>query len=280
MGFWFTGLASAAVAAYAVIGTAHGTPAPAQSAVVRAAVVDGAAMVERAAGGLMADANARQWRFETPFGVVRAWAPGNYIAEEAVTVIVLHGYYTDVDRAWERRRLAAEFAASGVPALFIAAEAPQDSAERAPWSSLSELLNTVEGKIDVAVPRNRAVAIAFGGAGRAVNPWLRSRELNTIVLIDAAHVNTAPHYRWSRSTAHRLVEVADQSHWRSHMVGRLLPRAIVSDGLPEVGAIGTEDLYIRMANRQAPISNVVGLPALIRIACGADTKSPTVPAPE
>jgi hypothetical protein len=64
------------------------------------------------------------------------------------------------------------------------------------------------------------------------------------------------------------------------MVGRLLPRAIVSDGLPEVGAIGTEDLYIRMANRQAPISNVVGLPALIRIACGADTKSPTVPAPE
>ena len=42
-------------------------------------------------------AKERDWRFESPAGVVRAWTPAGYRASSAGIVIYVHGYFTQVD---------------------------------------------------------------------------------------------------------------------------------------------------------------------------------------
>src|SRR5688572_27928889 len=45
------------------------------------------------------------WRFETWNGPVHVWRPSGYDPATAGTVLYVHGYYTDVDKAWREHRL-------------------------------------------------------------------------------------------------------------------------------------------------------------------------------
>src|SRR5262245_32604710 len=56
----------------------------------------------------------RHWRLDTPRGAIHVWAPADYDAATAATVAFVHGYWIDVDEAWESYRLAQQFALSGI----------------------------------------------------------------------------------------------------------------------------------------------------------------------
>src|ERR1044071_3957704 len=63
-----------------------------------------------------------------------------------------------VDEAWDSYRLAAQFALSGINAMFIAPEAPAAKWESIAWPSLADLVRTVAGGVDAAMPAHRLVA--------------------------------------------------------------------------------------------------------------------------
>lgn len=204
------------------------------------------ALLLAATSAAEASDRAQTWRFDTVHGIVRVLIPAGFDAATATTVVYLHGYHVDVDRVWQKHELRRAFEDTGLNAMWIVCEAPEDAAEPVSWRSLRGLLSAVERNVELDVPRGRVVAVAHGGGARAVRPWLRASELSTVVLVDAAHANTAPHYRWSRARDRRLIEIAHHNHWRSHIVHRLLPGAAVID---DVGAgramLAARRVYVR-----------------------------------
>src|SRR5688572_5755301 len=112
------------------------------------------------------------WRFETWNGPVHVWRPSGYDPQTAGTVVYVHGYYVTVDKAWREHRLAEQFAASGLNALFIAPEAPTGGQQEILWPGLGTLLVEVEKHIALTIPPGPLVAIGHSGAWRTVREWL------------------------------------------------------------------------------------------------------------
>ena len=84
-----------------------------------------------------AEAGGQHIRLATEHGPVHLWMPPGYRQETAGIALYVHGYYTDVDRAWTEHRLAAQFRDSGRNALFIAPEAPAGAADEVRWPLLA-----------------------------------------------------------------------------------------------------------------------------------------------
>src|SRR6185312_98882 len=81
-------------------------------------------------------ARGQSWRIETERGAVHVWIPADYDPATAATVVFVHGYWTDCDAAWADYRLPEQFALSGVNAMFIVPEAPQNKRTKVEWPSL------------------------------------------------------------------------------------------------------------------------------------------------
>jgi len=171
------------------------------------------------------------WRIPTAFGAVRVWVPRGYDRDTAHVVVYVHGYYVSADRAWREHQLAEQFAASGRNAVFIACDAPEDSAEGVSWRSLPRLLEVVERGIERRLPAGPVIAIAHGGGARTVLAWLAADRLRSIVLLDTAFVPNRPFTRWSAGApARRLVTILAR--------GALLPTGARPDVvLDEVAAL-------------------------------------------
>src|SRR5262245_5588092 len=127
------------------------------------------------------------WRFETWNGPVHVWRPPRYAAAHAAVVVYVHGYYIDVDRAWKEHRLAEQFAASGLNALFVAPEAPSGVGQPVLWPGLATLFVEIEKHLDLQVPRGPVVAIGHSGAYRTLVNWLDYRPLERVILLDALY---------------------------------------------------------------------------------------------
>jgi hypothetical protein len=130
-------------------------------AIAFAAAQDGGGRDEAVDPLAAAVAAGRTWRLDTANGPVHVWVPAGYHADGAATVVYVHGYYTDIDKAWVDHRLPQQFALSGVNALFIAPEAPSGSRQKLHWPSLADLL--VEVQRATGVTRPMGVAVWFGG---------------------------------------------------------------------------------------------------------------------
>src|SRR6184192_3504988 len=61
-------------------------------------------------------------RLDTDHGAVHVWVPAGYHPDGGATIVYVHGYYTDVDHAWQNYQLPEQFALSGLDAVFIACE--------------------------------------------------------------------------------------------------------------------------------------------------------------
>jgi hypothetical protein len=168
---------------------------------------------------------------------VHLWWPASYQHESAGVVIYVHGYFTDVDRAWKEHHLAAQFEASRLNALFIACEAP--SSLRAPvrWTSLSELLEIAAKHVPGGLPDGRVTVVGHSGAHRTISEWLSDSQLDTIVLVDALYGKIDEMRAWlDADTSHRLLDVAALTQrWSDTLVG-MLPDAVVFDELPPQGS--------------------------------------------
>jgi hypothetical protein len=196
------------------------------------------------------DPGGRHWRIDTAHGTVHVWAPPGYRAEKAGVAVYVHGYYTDVDDAWDEHHLAAQFAASGCNALFIVPEAPRGNRHEVYWPSLGDLLREVRRHTGLVMPwgghepgpgpGDGIVALGHSGAYRTLLEWLDERQLGHIVLLDGLYGNEQPFLDWLASSqprgahrGHRLTIVGlDTLRW-SELVASEQPGAYGLDWIPD-----------------------------------------------
>lgn len=219
-----------------------------------------------------AEARATHTRLMTSNGPIHVWTPRGYDAATAGVVVYVHGFYTTVDRAWREHRLARQFAASGVNALYIACEAPNRPGKRVSWTSLSALLTRVASELGTTLPTGRVAAVGHSGAYRTLSAWLDSEELGTVALVDALY-GDVPRFRdWiKRSEDRRLIDVADLATRWTDALHATLPETVEYDGFPAADAgrlVGARDariVYVRTKLGHMPlITGGVALPMVLR----------------
>ncbi|HEY6175550.1 MAG TPA: hypothetical protein VIX73_13925, partial [Kofleriaceae bacterium] len=207
----------------------------------------------------------RHWRLDTPRGAIHVWAPADYDAATAATVVFVHGYWIDVDEAWDSYRLAQQFALSGINALFVVPEAPAAKWKPIAWPSLAELVRAVSDQIDVAMPTRRLVAVGHSGAYRTLAAWLANPDLDTVVLLDALYVEYGL-LPWLRaSDQRRLVNIVYETGRSSNYLHYRLPSTRRVDGLPADGLPAARILYVRTAvGHWELVTGGVALPLALR----------------
>jgi len=162
----------------------------------------------------------------------------------AVTVVYVHGFWNDVDEAWEQHRLQEQLGVEG--AVVIAPEAPSGPGQSVRWTSLSALLAEVEARTGVTLPHD-VIAVGHSGAYRTVGAWVNEPRLTNVVLLDAFYGSAQPWERYlgrggrlhivARATAaksapfcRRHPEVACETSPLSHMgivtSGKVIPRVL------------------------------------------------------
>jgi hypothetical protein len=237
-------------------------PAPPAADLHRAPDLDAAtprdALDERVGAG-------RHWRLDTVRGAIHVWIPADYDARTAAAVVFVHGYWVGVDEAWDSYRLAAQFALSGINAMFIAPEAPAAKWESIAWPSLADLVRTVAGGIDAAMPAHRLVAVGHSGAYRTLAPWLANPALDTVVLLDALYTDYGL-LGWLRaSRQHRLINIAYETGRFSDYLHRRLPSTRRVDRLPPDGLPDARIVYVRTAaGHWELVTDGVALPLALR----------------
>lgn len=148
------------------------------------------------------------WRLSTPNGAVHVWRPAGYRGGQPV--VYVHGYYTNVDEAFDGHRLAAQFKASGAPAVFVVPEAPIGNADSVKWPDLPALLAEVSHQTGIALSAPIQV-IGHSGAYRTIAKWLDTPGLQNITLLDALYANVADFARWAAGPGRKLVTLSTPS---------------------------------------------------------------------
>jgi hypothetical protein len=139
----------------------------------------------------------RHQRFGTrDNGPVHVWRPRGYRAETAATIIYVHGFYTDVDRAMLEHNLAGQFRDSGRNALFIVPEARSARQDPVLWPDLPALLAAVKARLRIALPKGPVIVLGHSGAYKTVAGWLGQVPLAQVVLVDGLYGSDDEFHRW------------------------------------------------------------------------------------
>ncbi len=183
-------------------------------------------------------------RVTTAHGPLHLWTPRHY-SESADIVVYVHGNYVDVDTAWTEHRLAAQFAASGIDALFIACEAPSSPQEDVSWASLSELLGTTHRAMPL--PSGRVIVVGHSAAHRTIIPWLAESQLDSLVMVDAVYGHIDRYRSWLRErTDRQLIFVGDDTREWTDQLHASLPEATELAEIPAVGqGRGGRAVYVK-----------------------------------
>lgn len=214
----------------------------------------------------------RHLRVRSPHGAVHVWSPSGYDPTSAATVIYVHGYFADVDGAWSGHHLVAQFRASGLNALFVACEAPNDASQPVAWTSLGELLALVR-RATGALPNGRVVAVGHSGAHRTLVRWLDEPRLDTIALVDAAYGDLSAYDAWLDARAdRRLIDVGDITRAATDVFHEALPETFVIDRFPPpergtlpLDALAARIVYVRSyMGHMALVTGGVALPMVLR----------------
>lgn len=166
-------------------------------------------------------------------GNVHLWTPAGYDPKTAVTVVYVHGHDIDasprgqaryLDGAWNAHCLAAQFAASGIGALFIAVEGPLNDRQKVKWTSLDALLRSV--RADGAVkPPGRVVAVAHSAGIFTVKRFLDDARLAHVIVLDAAYKDAPQRLaRWYRASKDRRLTLVGAASvgWKTARLVRAL----------------------------------------------------------
>jgi hypothetical protein len=162
------------------------------------------------------EAGGEHIRLETKKGAVHVWIPSGYVSETAGIALYVHGYYTNVDKAWKEHRLAEQFAKSRRNALFIAPEAPDGLAQPVFWSELGDLLQEVRRQTGLRRPWGPVVAMVHSGGYRTAVKWLEDESLEQLILLDAMYGDEEAFGAWVEppGTSRQLIVVgADTLRW-------------------------------------------------------------------
>lgn len=135
---------------------------------------------------------------------VRTWAPEG-LSATAPLVLYCHGYYVNLDQAWEKHHLARQFAASGSTARFVAVDTPSSSSERVSYADLEKLLDALDKQL--RLPTGPVVVIGHSGAYRTLVHWLKYPWLDHLILLDACYGGIAQFETWGKDLAHAMTLV-------------------------------------------------------------------------
>ncbi|MFN7134590.1 MAG: hypothetical protein ACK4N5_21100 [Myxococcales bacterium] len=170
-------------------------------------------------------------------GGIHVWLPAGYQRRTAGVLVYLHGYYTDVDQAWEQHRLAAQFRESRRNALFIVPEAPVNNPDTVKWEDLGELLAFVRAHSGLPLPGGPVVVMGHSGAFRTIVPWMKSKRMSEIILLDGLYKMEDEFKAWltthPRRRAHRLILVGYETSDRTERFLKQFPRAQSRPSIPE-----------------------------------------------
>jgi hypothetical protein len=220
-----------------------------------------------------AGADARHVRIETRHhGAIHVWTPDGYDAAHAGVVVYVHGYFANVDDAWRDYKLAHQFADSGLDAMFIACEAPQDADEDVSWPSLAALLDRVDADPSLELPDGPVIAVGHSGAHRTLTDWLGDPDLDTLVLLDALYGQVSEVESWVTSSPdHRLIDVSVITRPYAEQLHAQLPETVVYEGLPSVRADHAKSarsariVHVRARIGHMPlVTNGKALPTVLR----------------
>ncbi|MDP1830145.1 MAG: hypothetical protein Q8L48_43175 [Archangium sp.] len=142
-------------------------------------------------------------------GPIHLWCRGATVP--GGVVLYVHGYEDDVDSAFADHRLAAQFAKSGLEALFIAVAAPSGPGERVAFDDLDALLEVVGLRLGASL-RGPVLVVGHSGGHLTIRRWLRSTRVTEIVLLDGFYGDAAPWARWlAKSPGARLCLVGRET---------------------------------------------------------------------
>ncbi len=167
-------------------------------------------------------------------GAVHVWKPRAYKAATAVTVIYLHGFFTDVDRAVLEHQLFTQFRDSGRNALFIVPEARSGRTDAVFWSDVKALLALVERRTRIKPPE-RLVVVGHSGAYKTVVDWLEHETLEQVVLVDGLYGNDEEFRDWvtaAEKKTRQLVLIGFDTQHRTEWFLKKHPEAVKLDDLP------------------------------------------------
>jgi hypothetical protein len=220
------------------------------------------------------EAGGEHIRIETRNGPVHVFTPPGYKPETAGIALYVHGYYTDVDRAWKEHKLAEQFARSGVNALFIAPEAPDGMKQPVFWPDLHDLLVEVRRATGLGRPWGPVVAMVHSGGYRTAVKWLEQDVLERLILLDAMYGEEEAFRDWMEADARHgrrqlIVVGADTLRW-TEAFGREM-KAREHDSIPDraedVRADSGEVHYFRGQYRHMDlVTNGKVIPVLFEMA--------------
>lgn len=179
----------------------------------------------------------RHQRFGTARGPVHVWRPRTYRARSAATVVYVHGFYTDVDRAMVEHALTQQFRDSGRNALFIVPQARSWRTDPVYWPDLEELLTTVEQRLKLERPKGPLVAVGHSGAYKTIVGWLKHPRLAQVILVDGLYGNDDDYRAWvsdgsESSVPRQLVLVGFETQQRADGFARRHGQTVRLDTLP------------------------------------------------
>ena len=151
------------------------------------------------------EAGGTHFRIATPRGPIHVFRPAGYNRATAGILVYVHGYYANVDQAWQEHGLASQFAASRRNAIFIAPDAPVGGDETSPWRHLDSLVAKACRTAHLSIPSGPWMVVGHSAAYRTIVPWLTQPEIRHIILVDALYGNEPEFRKWLTSErAHKL----------------------------------------------------------------------------
>jgi pimeloyl-ACP methyl ester carboxylesterase len=190
-------------------------------------------------------------RLETTRGPVHLWCATD--ARPELVVVYVHGYYDDADEAFSEHRLASQFRASGVPALFVAIDGPTGPKEKVRWTSYRALEATLAAHLG-EVP-TRVLAIGHSGGNRTLRAWLDEGAVTDLVLLDGFYGDPTPWTTFLQKVpAARLQLVgvhtfAKAAAWRQGLPEALQARTSQEQGHTNHMGVVTDSVWIPMLVR-------------------------------
>jgi hypothetical protein len=166
-------------------------------------------------------------------GNVHLWKPDGYDADTAVTVVYVHGHNIGYDRCtddgyldciWDVHGLPAQFAQSGLKALFVAVDGPLNDRQAVKWTSLDALMDSIRDDGGIRPPAKVVVLAHSAGIFTAMR-FLDDDRLVHVAALDALYLDSPKRLAaWYRASgAHRLTLVgAEGVHWRTSALGKKL----------------------------------------------------------
>jgi hypothetical protein len=205
-------------------------PTPADAPTPAAALVSRTTAQERVEQ-LLEDG--RHVRFGTDGkGPVHVWWPRSYQPATAVTVVYVHGYFTDVDQAWVQHALVTQFRDAGKNALFVVPQSPSSWKDELFHPDLGALLELVKAQAKVELPRGAVTVVGHSGAYRTVARWLGESAVDRVVLIDGLYAADKELEQWSQEKNHRLLLVGFETTQRTEWLLKRVRGAVRLDDAP------------------------------------------------